>query len=159
MAVDLRSHQQISQFFSFYLTSQIQVMLPASQISEILNLEAGQIVPIFDVPPAMMGVCNRRGEVLWILDLAYLMGLEPLFTQNSRYLYSIMVIRQQEKLLGLAVRQMGQLVVCNQAQIQPTPLNQVSPQLAFCLKGEKRNPDRQVILVLDGNKIFDLLNK
>ncbi len=148
------------QFLSFHLTARLQALLPTQQLDEILSLEAGQIVPIFDLPEAVMGICNHRGEVLWIVDLACLLGFETLFTQNYRQLYSVMVIRRFQSHVGVAVRQVGQLILAPTSKIQPlqpTTSIDMTPRLALCLTGFYQTSDQKSFLILDGEKILDLL--
>lgn len=152
------------QCLSFHLTPQAQALLPTLQLAEVLNLEANQVVPVFDLPEAVMGICNHRGEVLWIVDLACLLGFETLSAQNCRQLYSVLVIHHMQSHVGVAVRQVGQLVMCSAPRIQPLPSAMVldmTPELAFCLKGLYPTPDQRAgskaLLVLDGEKILHLL--
>ncbi len=159
MKTDTLPEKQICQYLSFHLTPGLQAMLPTEQLGEILRLEPRQIVPIFDVPPAVMGVGNRRGEVLWIVDLACLLGLEPLFNQDCSHLYSIIVLQKQNQVVGLAVNQVGQLVLCKASQIQPSQAENIPLKLAFCLKGEKRSLYKKTLLVLDGEKLLELLSR
>lgn len=148
------------QFLSFQLTAGLQALLPTDQLDEILSLESGQIVPIFDLPDAVMGICNHRGEVLWIVDLSCLLGFESLFTQNYRQLYSVMVIHRFQSHVGVAVRQVGQLLLLPRHKIQPLQpalAIEMTPRLAFCLKGSYQTSDQKTMLILDGEKILDLL--
>lgn len=146
------------QFLSFQLTPTLQALILTAQLGEVLSLEASQVVPIFDQPEAVMGICNHRGEVLWIVDLPALLGLETLFAQNCRQHLSVMVIHQMQSHVGVAVRQVGQLILCPATRIQPLPLTAVdlTPQLAFCLKGLYQ-ADQKTWVVLDGAKILNLL--
>jgi positive phototaxis protein PixI len=167
----LGNKQQISQFLSFNLTSELQAMLPTAQLAEIASVDPSQIVPIFELPTAVMGVYNRRGEVLWIVDLAYLLDLEAIVFHNLRHYYNLLILQRDREQVGLAVRQVGQLILCPDSQILPlsnpeisdkSPLPSIPPRasaskLSFCLRGEKRQPDGKRLWVLDGDKILDLL--
>jgi positive phototaxis protein PixI len=147
------------QFLGFQLTPDLQALILTAQLGEVLSLEANQVVPIFDRPAAVMGICNHRGEVLWIVDLAALLGLETLFAQDCRQSHSVMVIHQMQSHVGVAVRQVGQLVRCPATRIQPLPPTSINlpPRLAFCLNGLYQPSAQKSLLVLDGEKILDLL--
>jgi positive phototaxis protein PixI len=151
---------QHSQFLSFQMTPRLQAMLPTEHLGEILTLEPSQITPIFDLPDAVMGICNHRGEVLWIVDLACLVGIETLWAQNCRHPYSVMVVHRQQSQVGLAVRQVGHLVVCplpRIQQLQSPLLIDITPNLACCLRGLYQSREEGTVLILDGEKILDLL--
>ena len=149
----------ISQFLSFDLTAEIQAMLPTAELGEIVKIDPSHIVPIFDLSPAVMGVYNHRGEVLWIVDLSSLVQLEPLYQQNYYYSYNVLLINKNQKVLGLAVRQVGHLVLCKKEQIRRTSLQALTPKLSFCLTGEKRTAQGQTILALESDRIVELLNQ
>ena len=147
----------ISQFLSFFLTSDIQAMLPTEELGEIIKIDPSQIVPVFDLSPAIMGVYNHRGEVLWVVDLALLLELEPLYKQNYYQSYNVLLINKQDKILGLAIRQVGHLVLCKKGQIRRITRQEITGKLSCCLVGEKRNTQGNTILALDGDKIVQLL--
>ena len=153
----MQAQSTISQFLSFSLTPKLQAMLPTEDLGEIIKIDPSQIVPIFDLLPAIMGVYNHRGDVLWVVDLALLLDLEPLYKQNYYNSYNVILIKKQHKILGLAVRQVGQLVLCKKGQIRHSPMKNITAKLSLCLVGEKRNTSGNTILTLDGNQIVKLL--
>ncbi|HEY9652883.1 MAG TPA: chemotaxis protein CheW, partial [Coleofasciculaceae cyanobacterium] len=65
------------QFLRFHLLPNTTALLPIEQLTEVLTISRDQVVPIFHMPPWVMGVYNWRGEILWILDLGHLIGLTP----------------------------------------------------------------------------------
>jgi positive phototaxis protein PixI len=149
----------ISQFLSFFLTAEIQAMLPTEELGEIIKIDPSYIVPIFDLSPAVMGVYNHRGEVLWIVDLSSLLELEPLYKQNDHHSYNVLLINKNQKTLGLAVRQVGHLVLCKKGQIRRNSWSEMTSKLAFCLIGEKRTAQGDSILALDGDRVVRLLTQ
>jgi positive phototaxis protein PixI len=155
----MQAKPTISQFLSFFLTAKVQAMLPTEELGEIIKIDPSHIVPIFDLSPAVMGVYNHRGEVLWIVDVSALLNLEPLYKQNYYYSYNVLLIKRNNQVLGLAVRQVGQLVLCKTGQIRRSSFQDLPPKLAACLVGEKRTAQGENILALDGDRIVQLLNQ
>ncbi len=147
------------QFLSFVLPPEQKVIVSTRHLIEILNISLTQIVPIPDVPPFVMGVCNWRGEVLWVADLGYMLGFEPLyqhgFTQTT---YKVILLRSQGQTLGLAVRNVEQMVWCNPAQIQSSSTNYVTSELSSCIQGYYLTADRELMLVLDGDALFQTMD-
>lgn len=150
------------QLLTFSLTPENQAMLPTDRLAEVLSLEQSHIIPIPDMPPAVMGVCNWRGQILWLVDLAYLLGLGALFAQDLYHIkHTVLVVRSKSKVLGLAVNKVGHLMGCDHSQILPPPTIAL-PQmqvLSLCLKGQIMNSDGRNLLVLDADVIVDLLGK
>ncbi|MEW6496269.1 MAG: chemotaxis protein CheW, partial [Cyanobacteriota bacterium] len=46
------------QFLRFHLVPDTTALLPMEQLIEVLTIPTGQIVPIFQMPPWVMGVYN-----------------------------------------------------------------------------------------------------
>ena len=150
------------QFLSFSLTDENQFMLPGSNLAEVLSLDPIEISPIPDMHPSVMGVCNWRGQVLWVVDLAYILGFGAFFSQGLSYpKYSVIVIRSQGKFLGLAVRKMGSFVGYEALELQPAPtiLNPQMQVLSSCLKGQIASPQGKKMLVLDADAIVNFLRQ
>ncbi|MEL6327015.1 MAG: chemotaxis protein CheW [Cyanobacteria bacterium J06626_23] len=87
-----------------------QILLPANCLSEITCLTLPQIVPIPDMSPQVMGVCEWRGEVLWLIDLAAHLGFPPLYRSGYRQSeQNMLVIHHQGIHLGLVVYRAHQI--------------------------------------------------
>ena len=117
-------------FLRFFLLSDLAVLLSVHQLAEILTLSLGQIVPMFEMPPWVMGVYNWRGEVLWVIDLNHFLGLTPWYQQpdySSKHTVVVLKaaqsqtdgIAQKEAVLGLVVNRVEDMVLCAPESIQP----------------------------------------
>jgi positive phototaxis protein PixI len=147
------------QFLSFVLPPEQKVIVSTKQLVEILNISLTQIVPIPDVPPFVMGACNWRGEVLWVADLGYMLGFEPLYQQGfNQPTYKVILLRSQGQTLGLAVRNIKQMMWCDPSQIQSSSTNYVTSDLSSCIQGYYLSPDRELMLVLDGDALFQTMD-
>jgi positive phototaxis protein PixI len=134
-------------------------MLPTPQLTEVLSLPLSQVVPIPDMPATLLGVCNWRGEVLWLVDLGSLLGFEPLYAQNLQQgTLSIIVVHCQGRMLGLAVSEVEQMIRCASDQMQRTIAPNLTPELTRCLDAYWTAPNHEVFLVLNGDAVFDCLS-
>jgi positive phototaxis protein PixI len=148
---------ETQQFLSFWVPPGIQAMLPTHQLTEILSLSPNQIVPIPDVPPQVMGVCNLRGDVLWLVDLGYVLGQTPLFQQGYRHInFSVIVIRQQDCTLGLVVHQIGEMLWYKSSEIYPIAATPDAPKLSPCLQGCWLTPQGKTLWFLDCEALITL---
>ena len=64
-------------YFHIELRQSVQVLLPLESTAEVISLTVGALCPIPGVPPALLGVVNQRGRLLWVVELSDLLGLAP----------------------------------------------------------------------------------
>jgi positive phototaxis protein PixI len=111
-----------AEFLSFSAHGPIAGLLPASQLLEILAIPIETIVPISSTPEAVMGVCNWRGEVLWLLDFGVIVQAGRLCDQALlRPQYDVVIAQSSRGPIGLVVSAIGQLHWIDPSQVQPEP--------------------------------------
>lgn len=158
------------QFLRFHLMPDTTALLPVHQMTEVLTMASSEIVPIPGMPAWVMGVHNWRGEILWMVDLGYLLGLTPLYQQaTSRSTYTAIVVRSAQqvpsrqqagrqntdgKMLGLLVSRVEDMEWCDPDLIQSPPEATVAPELVPFLRGYWLKPNGEILVVLDGNSII-----
>ncbi|MBI4782373.1 MAG: chemotaxis protein CheW [Oscillatoriophycideae cyanobacterium NC_groundwater_1537_Pr4_S-0.65um_50_18] len=120
------NHQQI---LRFPLGLQDSALLPLEQITEILKINSVDVLPIPETHSCVLGVCNWRGEMLWVVDLEHLVGYAPLLQQVQSEPLIVMVIHWNEQLLGLGVRQVGEIERRDLQKLQPVTPGLFPPQL------------------------------
>lgn len=158
------------QFLQFQLTPDTTALLPLLQLTEVLTIPNGQIVPIAHMPLCVMGVYNWRGEILWMVDLAQLVGLTPLYQQNpnpSVYRAIVLSIPGDEitssshknHTLGLVINRVEDIELCHQQLIQSPPSSSVNPKLAPFLQGYWLKANGEILVVLDGEAIMATITK
>lgn len=81
--VDLTATSIEQQFLQVYLDQNLPFLLPVDSLVEIMKVSIGQVVPMFQMAPWVMGVYNWRGEVLWMADLNHFLGLAPWYEQSE----------------------------------------------------------------------------
>lgn len=125
------------QYISFLMSGAVGGMIPTHQLTETINLELGQIVQIPDLPPAVVGVCGWRGEVLWLVDLAYALGLSPLLSPDYQSAKcSLLRVSVNQHNFGLLVTEVGQLVRCDRQDLIPGVPSQIPPGAETLIDGQ-----------------------
>jgi positive phototaxis protein PixI len=125
-------------------------MLPAQQLLEVVSLSTDRLSPIPDTPAYVMGVTNWRGEVLWVVDLSALMELEPLYRQPLRLRkFPVVIVSHPSTAIGFAVVGVGKMVRCDTEEFRSD-----APELVKFGCGAWISPDREVVLVLRGDKLL-----
>ena len=150
-------------FLKFYLQKGNKAMLPLQQITEVLKIQFSQIVPIPQMPSWVMGVYNWRGDILWMVDLGHLIGLNPWYQNSiSRSIHTAIVLSPnkgkkdnvQNKIdLGLVVSRVEDIETCNAANIQIPSSKSLTTQLASFLEGYWLQPSGDTIALLNGQSI------
>jgi positive phototaxis protein PixI len=164
------SSKALEQFLRFHLMPNTTALLPIEQLTEVLTIPRDQIVPIFHMPPWVMGVYNWRGEILWMVDLGHLLGLSPWHQQPiSTNTYTAVVLQAhskqatstnvQSQMLGLAVTRVEDIEWCNPDLIQSPPSSTVTAELVPFLRGYWLKSNGEMLLLLDGQAIMAAMPK
>lgn len=137
-------------------------MLPIEQITEVLKIQFNQIVPIPQMPAWVMGVYNWRGDILWMLDLGHLIGLDSWYQHQNRSNHTAIVLSPERKNqadydtgihLGLVVAGIEDLETCDISTIQSALGSKVTARLGDFLQGYWLTPEGEMILALDAKAI------
>jgi len=120
----------------FPLGTQDSLLLPLEQITEILSLDRADILPIPEMPNCVMGICNWRGEMLWLVDFNDFAGY-PSLIQLDQQPNTIMIIVAQihHQAIGLAVQQVNDIELHDLQRLQPAPIGLFPPELLPLLRG------------------------
>jgi positive phototaxis protein PixI len=156
-----RDQKSGQQFLHFKLLPDTDLLLPVQQMVEVLNIPVLEIVPIPDLPAWVLGVHNWRGEILWLVDLGQLIGLAPIYQQGTGRYTAIVISQgakeQGDRTLGLLVHRVEDIEWCNPDLIESPPQSAVSTALAPFLRGYLVQPTGEIMVVLDGNSIFEAM--
>jgi positive phototaxis protein PixI len=63
------------QFLRFQIQPSVMALMEIDLVTELVNIPSDRIVPMPHLPPAVMGIYNWRGEILWIVNLTTLIGV------------------------------------------------------------------------------------
>src|SRR5919202_6737089 len=160
----------IQQFLRFHLMPNTTALLPMEQLTEVLTIANGQIVPIFHMPAWVMGVYNWRGEILWMVDLGHLVGLTPWHQQTSSASACTAIVLQtrsdrptpsnvKSQMLGLDVTRVEDIEWCTTDLIQSPLSSTVTPELVPFLRGYWLKSNSEMLVVIDGKAILAAMPK
>ncbi|MEM9265179.1 MAG: chemotaxis protein CheW [Cyanobacteria bacterium P01_F01_bin.13] len=139
-------------FLRFRLSGKNETLLPLEAIAEVRPLEIEDILPIPEISSSVLGVCNWRGELLWLIDLNMLVGDIPLWHQAPLLEEAIAIVVQLgQQSIGLIVEQVDDVELIEPELIQPQP-DLCSSTLATFVAGYL--PHHQGT-VLDAKAIFE----
>ncbi|MCU0527189.1 MAG: chemotaxis protein CheW [Elainella sp. Prado103] len=140
-------------YLKFRLDAQTAAVIPARSIQEAFILPARQLTAMPNLPAALLGLTNRRNQIIWVVDLAQLLGLS-IFDASTRQ-YNLLLIQVGMLQLGLAVHGIEGMVRLSTDRIQ-APIGQMSVSLLPYLQGctwTSQNDQPEILLVLDAEAI------
>jgi positive phototaxis protein PixI len=124
-------------------------LLPTHQVLEAITLPMSSVTPMPNMPPAMLGLVNRRSQVIWVTDLALLLGI-PVTYPNSQH-YHLILLQIHQVLVALRVQEINSIVSLPPEQVSPVPAH-MSADLGSFLRGCWLQ-DNEVRLVLNAEAI------
>ena len=158
------------QFLRLYLDSETGALLPITQLTEVLNVACSQVMPIPHMHSWMMGVYNWRGEILWLVDLANLVGITPLYQQaltSSSHTVIVLEAPLEEadstgndrKTLGLVVNQVGNIENCNPDLIKNIAFPAINTKLEAFLRGYWCKSDYEMLAIFHLDSIWEAISQ
>lgn len=136
-------------YLKFQFGQQTPAVLPMSRAQEVVILPVGRLTPMPNMPPYIIGLVNRRSRVLWMVDLAMMLGL-PAVETNVQH-YNIVIISNGSTTFGVIVQAVEGVLRLMPENIQ-SPFGQVSVDLVPYLRGCVLQ-EKEVLLILDAEAI------
>ncbi len=112
----------------FPLGLQDSALLPLEQIAEILRVNLAEILPVPEMPDCVLGICNWRGEMLWLVDLNHLVGFVPRSLAAAASPIA-MVVQVNDQPVGLVVQQVNDIELHELEKLQPAAAGLFPPKL------------------------------
>ena len=136
-------------YLKFELDQQTPAILSIEYAQEVLIVPVGRVTAMPNMPKCVLGLLNRRNRVLWVIDLAQMLKLQPLDTSVQHY--NMAIIRVGQEPLGLVVPEVKGVTRFTPDCIQ-SPQGVVTtvlmPYLHGCILQQK-----EILLVLNAEAI------
>ena len=171
--------QNRHQFLRFTLQPGLTALIEIERVMELVNIPIDRVVPMPHLPPAVRGVYNWRGEILWVVDLAILLGLgasnhrfrssQPTivlgsvgevatFNQPPQQSAVATAELSSAKTIGLIVDEIVEIEWCQLDLLGGSLPTHLNPALAQWVRGIWESPGGEDLLILDGQTILDRAN-
>jgi positive phototaxis protein PixI len=140
-------------FLRFELYPQTSAVFPMRHVQEAMVLPARRLTPMPNMPACMLGLMNRRSRVIWVVDLARMLGLAALDTNVQQY--NLVITQVGAVTLGLAVQRVEGITWIESNQIQ-SPIGQIIPSLVPYLRGcaiHSQDQTKTLLMVLDAEAV------
>ncbi|MGF1517447.1 MAG: chemotaxis protein CheW [Nodosilinea sp.] len=178
LSTDLAGLAPEATFLQITLDGDLPLLLPGTNLVEIMKLPLGQVVPMFQMPPWVVGLYNWRGDLLWVADGGHFVGLAPWYRQaEAATRHTVVVIKppyvapeganqlvdESPLTLGLVVSAVDAMVTYPAAALQPVPdlgalpetsAARLTPDLLPLLQGCCMDSSGQPQLILNGTAML-----
>lgn len=136
-------------YLKLNLDSTTIVVLSMDYAQEVLVVPIGGITPIPRMPSCVWGLINRRNKLLWTIDLAQMLGRQPLDARVQQH--NVAILRAGDILIAVVVEAVKGVTRFTKESIQ-SPIGKVdeslTPYLRGCILEQK-----EILLVLDAEAI------
>ncbi|WP_287129784.1 chemotaxis protein CheW [Candidatus Cyanaurora vandensis] len=133
-------------YLKFDLGTAQQLAFPAIGVLEVVELAHENVTPMPNVNPLLLGTCNLRGEILWLVDLSLLFRNSLITTTTGQY--AVIVVQDEDAAVGLVVERIRGMAWLDSQQIQKSPPSQ--ERLQSFVRGSFITPgDENQVLLLD----------
>ncbi len=98
MDTQIRTPQPNQVTSDSYVKFQVEAHTPAilsmELVQEVLIVPVARITPIPNMPECILGLLNRRNRLLWAIDLAQVLSLQPVDANAQQYHMIIIQVAQ-----------------------------------------------------------------
>ena len=154
----------LSEYFHIQLQPNTELLIPLEHTGGAIALPVEQICPIPGIPPAVLGVVNQRGKLLWVIQLSSLLGLGQSDTSlRAQYNLTLLVLsatsrttgEQESRMVGCVVSTLKEIIFLDSKQFKLVAAK--SPIFGSFLSGMAQI-DRSLVSVLNVNAVFTALS-
>lgn len=132
------------------------VLLPLTQVQEVIALPSHRLSALPNLPAPVLGLMNRRSQVLWLVDLVYLLGIGRL--ELDGLTHNVVVLKVGSLSVGFAVKAIEGMISIGPDALVPVP-PQVPPSALPYLKSCARltaneNSSATLLMVLNPDALL-----
>ncbi len=134
----------------------VSILLPMSYVQEVISLPAHRLSALPNLPAPVLGLMNRRSQVLWLVDLSYLLGIGRL--DLAPQTHQVVVLKVGKVSVGFAITSIeGMVAVPPDSQI-PVPSHvppSVLPYLQMCARlSDEGISEPELLMIVNPEALF-----
>ncbi len=138
------------QFLCLEVIKTLQIIISASDLDEVITLDHRKILQIPGMPTVVAGIFQWSGELLWLIDIGYLMGCNPLLsTGYSQQNVRVVKVKFRDGYLGILAQKVGSLISVEAKNISMTKPQKSNSLVEKFLKGTCTNSEGKKMMILD----------
>ncbi|MEN9230073.1 MAG: chemotaxis protein CheW [Thermostichus sp. DG02_5_bins_236] len=151
-----------SELLSLRAAGDLTFGIPLQQARQVLEIPKEMILPVPDMPDAVLGVCRFQEKLLWLVDLATLVGSEAKANWDLVTHVTVVTLEMlfagQTQWLGLAIEKLEDILEVNTNELSPVSNHSISASLQPYVRSRWQSPSSKGSLwILDGLSILRVL--
>ncbi len=148
------------QFISIEVTKTLEVILSTRDLDEVMTLDYRKILQIPGMPTVVAGVFQWQGEILWLVDISYLMGFEPLLSSGYyEQKFRVVKVKFRDSYLGILVQKVGNLIDIESQEISAGKTQKTNSVVEKFSQGTWTNSAGEKKMILDIEAIIEYIEK
>ena len=148
---DLSPHYEVNQFCGFMVDGDM-FAVPVLEVQEVIRSQPATHVPLSD--PCIRGLINLRGQIVTLVNLRKLFGLEDYHEQHD---YMNVIIKNNDSLYSIMVDEICDVIDVESSSFEPTP-DTIDSRLRKFISGVHKLENR-LLIILDLKKLLNSINK
>ncbi len=154
------SESNRERFLRFSLNSQIDCLLFLGELKGVININLSKILPVPKVEEYWLGIINWRGEAVWILDLAKLLGAKKWYEGEKPPLSAVAILTSKgDRHFGMLVKQTNTIESYNLDRLLPMSSSRIDPEISPFLRGYFLDDRKQPLMTIDIESILECVLK
>ncbi|MEO0852286.1 MAG: chemotaxis protein CheW [Cyanobacteria bacterium J06648_11] len=162
----------VAEYFVVRSFDSTLLAIPLVDVSGTLAVELSDVCPLPGVDPALLGVINQRGQLLWVLNLSEALGRGAMSGRRSPQSLTLLdLVRSHSQAqsaaersrVACAVAELVEIVAFEDATIAPAP-DELLTRLGYSERGRSllsgtTDYQGETAVVLDADALFDALKQ
>ncbi len=149
-----------TQFISLEVTKTLEVILSTRELDEVITLDYRTILQIPGMQTVVAGVFQWHGEILWLVDIAYLMGFQPLLsTGYYQQKFRVVKVKFRDSYLAILVQKVGKLINIESQEISAGKPQKINSVVEEFIRGTWTNSAGEKKMILDIEAIIEYIEK
>ncbi|MGV0106368.1 chemotaxis protein CheW [Nostoc sp. DSM 114160] len=145
-------------FLRFPLNGKVNGLLPLADLRGVIQVALTEILPVPQVAEFLLGIMNWRGEAIWILDLAGLLGATHWCRRESvRNSGMAMLVQVQNQTVGLLVEQVNTIEVYDPQERLAISTSMLPARLGSFLQGYFVDSQGSPLMLIDTHVVIQAL--
>lgn len=152
------NQQQGERFLQFYLKKELNGLIPLSKLQGTIEISLTDILPVPQIAQYWLGITNWKGEAIWILDLAQLLGA-PNWCQQKPIASSgmAMLTATEDRTIGLLVKEIAGIKTYDSQSCLPIAKVNTTAKIQSLFDGYFLNSSNEPSMLLNTDNLLNVL--